>query len=71
MQQKMRLIIYHFLQRSTAQPHLKILLLPPMLPNSQNQNLLPPKITNTPAPYTGAEPVAQTPRVQTLTTSPT
>ena len=35
--------ISHILQRSIAQPCLKILPLPPMLPQSQNKSLLPKK----------------------------
>ena len=56
-------------QRSKAQPHLQNLPLPPMLPQSQNQNILPLKITNTPSPAPKAEPVVQPTRLQKLTTT--
>ena len=52
------------LHRSTVQPHLQILPLPPMLPQSQNQNLSPRQITSTPAPDTRVEPFVQPTRVK-------
>ena len=42
-----------------------------MLPQSYNQNISPPKITNTPEPDPRVEPVVQPLRVQKLTTAPT
>ena len=63
--------ISHTLQQSTDQPRLQILPLSPMLPQSQNQNLLPPKIANTPAPDMRLEPVVQPLRLQTFMKSST
>ena len=42
--------IAHILQRSTDQPCLRIIIFPPMLPQIQNKNILPPEITSQPAP---------------------
>ena len=42
--------IDHILQKITAKPHINISLLPPMLPESQNENLQPAEITIIPAP---------------------
>ena len=63
--------IYHILQRSTAQPRLQILQLPPMLPQSRNKNILPPEITIPPEPDKRVEPEVQPTRVQTLASLPT
>ena len=63
--------IAHILQRITSQPRLQILPLPPMLPQSQNENLQHQKIISTPAPATRLEPVSQPPRVQTQYSAPT
>ena len=63
--------ISHILQQSTYHPRLQILPLPPILPQSQNQNILSPKITSTSAPYPSLEPVVQTLRVKTLTSATT
>ena len=63
--------IAHSLQKITAQPCLQILPLPPMLPQIQNKDLLPPKTTITPAPATRVELVAQPLRVQTRESAPT
>ena len=63
--------IAYILQRITYQPHIQILLLPPMLPQSQNENLQPPKITIIPAPYPRVELVLQPPRVQAQDSEPT
>ena len=63
--------IVRLLQKSTDRSHLQILSLPPMVPQSQKQDLSPPNITNTPAPYPRLVLVFQPPRVQILTTAPT
>ena len=55
--------ISRILQRSTARPCLQILPFPPILPQSQNKNIVPPKITSNPAPAPRVEPSAQPPRV--------
>ena len=62
--------IAQILQRSISQPRIQILLLPPMLPQSQNENLQPPEITSIPAPDPRVEPVSQPPRVQIQDSSP-
>ena len=58
--------ISHILQRSTAQSRLQILQLPPMLPQRQNKNILPPEIISPSAPDMRVEPEVQPTRVQTL-----
>ena len=42
--------IAHIFHRSTAQPRLQILPFPPIIPQSQNKNILLPKIISPPAP---------------------
>ena len=56
--------IARILQRSTSQPRLQILPLPPMLPQSQNENIQHQKIISTPAPDLRVEPVFQPPGVK-------
>ena len=63
--------IPHIMQRSISHPHLKILPLPPMLPQSQNENIQHQKIISTPAPAPRVEPFSQPPRVQTQDPAPT
>ena len=63
--------IAHIFQRITSQPHIQILPLPPMLPQSQNENLQPPEITSTPAPDPRVKPVSQPPRVKIQVSAPT
>ena len=62
--------IYCILQQSTAQPCFQILPLPPMLPQSQIQNISPPKTTNTPALAPRVEPVVKPLRVKTMIIAP-
>ena len=63
--------ISHILQRSTYQPRLKFLTLPPMLPHTQNENIQHQKIISTEAPAPRVETVSQPPRVQTQESAPT
>ena len=63
--------IARILQRSTSQPRLQILPLPPMLPQSQNENIQHQKIISTSAPDLRVEPVLQHPRVQIQESAPT
>ena len=63
--------IAHIFQRSTAQLRIQILPLPPMLPQSQNENLQPPEITSIPPPDPRVEPVSKSPRVKTQESAPT
>ena len=63
--------IEQILQISTAQPCIQNLLFPPMLPQSHNANIQPPKITSKLAPALRLEPVFQPPRVQTQEPEPT
>ena len=63
--------IAHIFQRSTAHPHIQILPLPPILPQSQNENFQPPEITIIPAPSPRVEPVSQPLRVKTQQSEPT
>ena len=59
-------MIAHIFQRSTAQPHLQILPLPPMLPQSQNKSILPLEINILTAPDMRVELAVPPTRVQTL-----
>ena len=63
--------IAHILQQITSHTHLQILLLPPMLPQSQTQYPSPPIITHTYASAHRVEPVVQPLKVKTLMVSPT
>ena len=63
--------ITHIFQRSTAQHRINILPLPLMLPQSQNENLQPPKITSIPTLSPRVEPVMHSPRFQTQESAPT
>ena len=66
--------IFHILHRNTYQPHLQILPLPPMLPQTQSENLQLQNIPSIPVPALMVELVSQPPIVQThqsLPTSPT
>ena len=58
--------ILQIFQRSTSQPHLKKIPLPPMLPQSQNENIQHQKIISTSAPDLRVEPVFQPMRVLTF-----
>ena len=57
--------IFHILQRSTYQPRLQILSLPPMLPQSQSENPQLQNISSITVPAQRMEPILQPPRVQT------
>ena len=57
--------IVHIFQRSTYQPRSQILPLPPMLPQTQSENLQLQNIPSIPVPAPRVEPVSQPPRVQT------
>ena len=61
--------ISHILQRSTAQPRLPILPLPPMLPQLQTQIPLPDIITRLAASALRVEPVVKPSRVQPYMTA--
>ena len=63
--------ISHNQQISTDQPRIQNLPLPPMLPQNQNENLQPPKITSITAPFPRVKPVLLPPRVQTQKSAPT
>ena len=66
--------IPHILQRIISQPHLQILPLPPMLPQTQSGNLQLQNIPSIPVPDPRVEPVFQPMRVQMYqlaTTPPT
>ena len=56
--------ISHTFQRSTDQPRINFLPLPPILPQSQNENLQPPEINSIPALSPMVEPVLQPLRVK-------
>ena len=63
--------IAQILHRSTSQPCLQILTLPPLLPQTQSENI---QLQNTPiipVPSPGVEPVSQPTRMQTLQSPPT
>ena len=63
--------ISHILQRSTSQPLLQNLPLPPMLSQSQNQNLLPPNIPKIPVPAPRVDRAVKPLMVQTQKKAPT
>ena len=63
--------ISHILQRSTTQPRSQILPLPPMLPQTQSENLQLKNIPRITVPALRVEPVSQPPRVQTHQSTPT
>ena len=63
--------IYHILHRSTYQPHLQNLPLPPLLTQTQNENFQLQNIPRIPVPDPRVELVSQPTRVQLLQPAPT
>ena len=63
--------IAHILHRTSSQPRLQILPLPPMLPQNQSENLQLQNISIIPVPSPRVEPFSQPTRVQTLQLPPT
>ena len=62
--------IVHILH-TTSQPRLQILPLPPLLPQTQSENLQVQNIPSMPVPALMMEPFLQTPRVQIIQSAPT
>ena len=63
--------IAHILHKSTSQPRLQILPLPPLLPQTQNVNLQLQNIPRIPVPYTSVEAFSQPIMVKILQSAPT
>ena len=63
--------ITHILHISTSQPRLQTLPLPPLLPQTQSENLQLQNIPSILVPALGVEPVSQPPRVKNIQSEPT
>ena len=70
MQQNVINHIAHIMHRITSQSRLKILPLPPMLPQTQSENLELQNIPSIPVPAPRVEPFSQNPMVQTIQSAP-
>ena len=62
--------IAHILHISTTQPHLQVLPLTPILPQTQSKNIQLQNILSIPVPALRVEPVLQPPGIQTFQSAP-